>query len=42
MALQGKGILKQDDRILKEAETVYLEVMDATDKAKHRCNGRPR
>ena len=34
MALQGKGILKQDVTILREAEAIYKEVMAATDKDK--------
>ena len=33
-ALQGKGILKQDVKILEEAEVIYKEVMSATDKDK--------
>jgi hypothetical protein len=34
MALQGKGILTQDDKILMEAEAIYQEVLAATDRAK--------
>ena len=34
MALQGKGILKQDVVVLEEAETIYKEVLAATDRAK--------